>query len=1348
MSDQLDANAFDATLSFVDDYVAELFAPTDGPGLTPSFSLSDATSSQLLPIGGGPVNGPSFSSSETLALPIAAAEPKKPQANPNRARNQLRFELAFLREKAVQLEQELASLKQRSPLNSSSLVAQQKPSTGFEAWRGIAARQAKRREGAERENSRLRMIVERQRKIAVDLGELLRKRAAECSHFKNPLAEERRLSRVLDFNTDISEFHGLFQHLEAAYNEVDAVLAANGLATLETPTNAVHIREGVDGKYLEFFANKVLPFGLYETAEAAWDHFSGVEKHCGNGGLYEKAAKNLDQPYTILEDFTKELHSNNSRADMKAKQIVRRHVESNRDIVVFVARASPVEIKHKAIPGLIYHLRGYVVTKPSLATTPGRNLTLLQFCSRISIDNEPGVIYDPERSRAAIRFIIGNSVGNIRCYQERIENALVDRALNHQQNPSVKSDVVNDYHTFVQIDATMDFLEDEDDMRAFEATLNFVEEYADDSVNPPGLPALADSSDASMEPLGAATSATMPLIVAEQLSGPSEAGFHMGMSTSQASKQRKSIRPRNPQANPNRVRNELRFELAYLREKLNPALCERGEMQEKVPSTQLSSSPQVICAWKGVATRQRQRREDAERENAKLRLIVDRQRKVVTDLSDLLRKRMAECMHVSSPYASESRLCRVIAFQGDVGEFRELFQHLEDAYHEVDDVLQANGLATMDVSTHDVHIREGVGGKYLEFFANKALPFGQQETSEAAWDHFKGVDKHWGNGGLYEKATKNLDQPYTVLEDFTKEMFSNNARADMQMKQIVRRYVEAERDMIVFVSRVSPIEIKNKAIAGLTYHLRGYVVTKNSPVSAPGHDLSLLQFCSRISIDKEPGVTYNPNHVRALTRFLIGNTVGNIRCYQERIENALVDRALKHGMELFDENDDDMRAFAATLSFVEEYASDSVGSSELPSLTVSSDMSNSFSFRLADELLPIGVVASPSPSHDAPVASVAANEPPTIDTISTRKRKPQANPNRARNELRFELAFLREKVTQLQQELQTLQPDSQPKMLCQDGARPSSQVLCAWKGVADRQRRRREDAERENARLRLNVERQRKVAVDLSNLLRKRMAECADAQDPSAKEHRFTRVLDFHGDMGDFQELFQHLEDAYHDLDSVFQDNGLATMDIPTEDVHIREGVGGKYLEFFANKVLPFSLDDTTEAAWDHFKGVEKHCGNGELYEKAAMNLDQPYTIIEDFTKEVYSNSSRADMQMKQIVRRFVEPDRDVVIFVCRVNPIEIKHKAIAGLTYHLRGYVVTKRAPASTPEHELSLLQFCSRISIDKEPGVAYDPGHVRALTRFLIGNTAGNIRCYQERIENALVDQALRRQCTEAAA
>lgn len=237
------------------------------------------------------------------------------------------------------------------------------------------------------------------------------------------------------------------------------------------------------------------------------------------------------------------------------------------------------------------------------------------------------------------------------------------------------------------------------------------------------------------------------------------------------------------------------------------------------------------------------------------------------------------------------------------------------------------------------------------------------------------------------------------------------------------------------------------------------------------------------------------------------------------------------GMELMG-GDDDMRAFEATLSFVEEYASDTFTSTDFPGLSVTSDASHSFSLRLADDvptelLQPVDVV--PSSSSTSPIATIDTssmmsasgtqqfsiglpNRVPTTTTTarapskprkSTRKRRPQTNPNRARNELRFELAFLREKVTQLQQELQSLQPDN---LICQGEedtpttiatlssgsrprprSRPSSQVLCAWKGVAGRQQRRREDAERENARLRLNVEHQRKVAIDLTKLLRKRV---------------------------------------------------------------------------------------------------------------------------------------------------------------------------------------------------------------------------------------------------------------------
>ncbi|KAG3015077.1 hypothetical protein PC120_g12366 [Phytophthora cactorum] len=85
--------------------------------------------------------------------------------------------------------------------------------------------------------------------------------------------------------------------------------------------------------------NVVLPFDVFSTAEATWKHFKGVEKHLANGSLYEKAEKGLDEPYTIIADFKKELYANSSRADIKVKQVIRRYVEEDRDIVLLVSRA-------------------------------------------------------------------------------------------------------------------------------------------------------------------------------------------------------------------------------------------------------------------------------------------------------------------------------------------------------------------------------------------------------------------------------------------------------------------------------------------------------------------------------------------------------------------------------------------------------------------------------------------------------------------------------------------------------------------------------------------------------------------------------------------------------------------------------------------------------------------------------------------------------------------------------------------------------------------------------------------------------------------------------------------------
>ncbi|KAG6614063.1 uncharacterized protein IUM83_09956 [Phytophthora cinnamomi] len=409
----------------------------------------------------------------------------------------------------------------------------------------------------------------------------------------------------------------------------------------------------------------------------------------------------------------------------------------------------------------------------------------------------------------------------------------------------------------------------------------------------------------------------------------------------------------------------------------------------------------------------------------------------------------------------------------------------------------------------------------------------------------------------------------------------------------------------------------------------------------------------------------------------------------------------------FLEGQDDVRVFEAALGFVDEYQLDTLGASYAPTSLESRS---------------------------------------STDPLDPRQRR--TNPNRARDEAQFELVYLRDKVKELETKLRSLQLNSVSVegVLVPAQLSPLTRMPQVWEDMASRQRCHREKAEQENARLKVMVERKQKMVIGLCQALQKRFidqnAKYCHGVELDAVEQCSVEVVDFHGDIGEFQDLFRRLEAAHQEQDRVFAANGLASVHISTDIVQVRE-VDDKQIELFVSKLLPFRLNDVGEAAWDHFKGVEKHLGNGGLYGKSMKNLDQPFTIIEDFTKELYSKNLRADVQAKQIVRRILEADRDMILFVSSMTPTEIKHKAVSGMRYHAQEYAVTKRLPNATiPGQELSLLQLCTRVSIECEPGVKFDARHLRSAARFWIGNVAGNLRWYQERIENALVDQAVRRQ------
>ncbi|KAG7399870.1 hypothetical protein PHYBOEH_007731 [Phytophthora boehmeriae] len=445
---------------------------------------------------------------------------------------------------------------------------------------------------------------------------------------------------------------------------------------------------------------------------------------------------------------------------------------------------------------------------------------------------------------------------------------------------------------------------------------------------------------------------------------------------------------------------------------------------------------------------------------------------------------------------------------------------------------------------------------------------------------------------------------------------------------------------------------------------------------------------------------------------------------------------------------DDDQALEAALSFVDEFelhaAADNEGEKEPQAVAESGP--------------------SWMPPRDGTAALTAAQT--IADSIRARRRAADssrrrrlrqsgvyANPNRARDERRLEIAYLREKVGQLETELQRLRIHSDRRAIAAreggEGDRRqaatraatvgfSTQLSSIWEGVATRQKGRREQAERENVRLKLILEGQIKVAKSLESLLLKRaqqhVSECASIR-PSGEA--LGRTMDICADAADFQQLIGYLEAAYRDVDGVLAANGLANMELTQQDVQIREGVNGMYLEVFSNKPMPFGLRVTADATWNYFKGSKKHRGN--LYAKEAQNLKTPYTIIEHFTKELLAGNSSTDVRIKQVVRRYVEAEREVVMWVAIVAPLETTSKSFkpyAGFTSHHCNYAVIKRAKASTSEQELSLLQLVSHVTVKTKEDTSSDPKYIRVLTDVLLSNTAGNMRSDQELIENVLMD------------
>ncbi|CAH0476982.1 unnamed protein product [Peronospora belbahrii] len=359
---------------------------------------------------------------------------KRVRLNPNRARDNRKNELAYLRNKVKQMEDQLFSLRQqymdnndsKSMTNTAKLIAD---SAGLPpVWREMASSQQQRRENAERENARLKLVLENQIKLAKSMEAVVQRRTRQqLAGFNGVIGEAVGdvQGSTWDLLMDKDTYDSLLARAEAAYHEVDEVLAANGLKYLETSCTNAQMREGSEGMYADIFTNKMLPFDFKTAAEAVWNHFRGSEKHRGN--LYENFSKDIESSSdTVAEMFAIEFMANELAADFRVKQVVRRYVEDDRQVVVWVSTASALENSKSPFASFGFREKGYVISK----RVRGReNFSMFQTCCLVSPQISEAGSFDLSSVGAFTEFVLSFMFATITSSQQLIENMLMDQSL-------------------------------------------------------------------------------------------------------------------------------------------------------------------------------------------------------------------------------------------------------------------------------------------------------------------------------------------------------------------------------------------------------------------------------------------------------------------------------------------------------------------------------------------------------------------------------------------------------------------------------------------------------------------------------------------------------------------------------------------------------------------------------------------------------------------------------------------------------------------------------------------------------------------------------------------------------
>lgn len=133
----------------------------------------------------------------------------------------------------------------------------------------------------------------------------------------------------------------------------------------------------------------------------------------------------------------------------------------------------------------------------------------------------------------------------------------------------------------------------------------------------------------------------------------------------------------------------------------------------------------------------------------------------------------------------------------------------------------------------------------------------------------------------------------TVIERFGTELHKDGSKIVLHVRQVKRRFVEADRVVVVWQSKVNPIEFEGQRLTGASFDERGYFLIHRPPLLPDGY--ALLQSCYLISPSNPLRSMPENALARRMAEFVLSWMTTTIPTIHQIVEDILVDHSLTPG---------------------------------------------------------------------------------------------------------------------------------------------------------------------------------------------------------------------------------------------------------------------------------------------------------------------------------------------------------------------------------------------------------------------------------------------------------------------